>query len=205
MRSMLASSLRGIGHTICIETPIPRALIDHVQNDSVDVAILDLHLGRGPTGADLAVALRRLQPQIGLVILSSYLDPRLLRSDLPSLPVGTRYLNKAAVTSVDVLERAIEDSLDLGAGSVTSNASVQSANPLGQLSDSQLEVLKLLSQGLSNHEIAKRRFTTEKAVEISIARTSKTLKIERSQSHNQRINMAKAYFRAQGMKLDEDE
>ena len=38
-----------------------------------DVAVLDLDLGPGPTGIDLAVALRERAPAIGLVLLVAFL------------------------------------------------------------------------------------------------------------------------------------
>jgi DNA-binding NarL/FixJ family response regulator len=202
-RSMLVSSLSGLGHTVAIDSPEPRALLEFAKANDLDAVVLDLHLGKGPTGLDLAVVIHRLKPKIGIVMLTSYEEPRLLRSNLPSLPAGAVYLRKGEVSSVDHLEQALARAINGGESSATLEAGAESSQ-LAQLSDSQLEIMRLLSQGLSNSEIAKRRFITEKAVEISITRTAKILKVERNQSQNQRMNMAKAYFRALGMKLDDD-
>ena len=201
-RSMLASSLGSLGHEVLLESSQPKDLLEFVKNNELDAAVLDLHLGKGPTGVDLAIVLRRMKPKLGIVMLTSYEEPRLLRANLPDLPPGSIYLLKGEVSSVQRLEVAIEDSIRLAG--VKSGPSASSGSQLAQLSDSQLEIMRLLSQGLSNSEIAKRRFITEKAVEISITRTAKILKVERNQSQNQRMNMAKAYFRALGMKLDDD-
>jgi DNA-binding NarL/FixJ family response regulator len=69
---------------------------------------------------------------------------------------------------------------------------------LGGLSNIQLETLRLMSQGLSNAEIAKRRSVTEKAVELAIARLAKSLGIQKDSSRNQRVHIANVYFRAIG-------
>ena len=58
------------------------------------VAVLDLDLGIGPTGIDVAIALRSRNPKIGIIFLTTYKDPRLIESNLPSLPEGAIYLNK---------------------------------------------------------------------------------------------------------------
>lgn len=205
-RSMLVSALTSLGHQVSIDTARPQPLLTHMQTYDVDVAVLDLHLGKGPTGLDLAVVLRRLKPSIGIVILTSYEEPRLLRANLPALPQGAIYLKKVEVSSMEKLNDSIEESMSAKSETSKSEQSAAvGANSLNQLSDGQLEIMRLLSQGLSNSEIAKRRFITEKAVEISISRMAKLLKVERNQSRNQRMHMAKAYFRALGVKLDDDE
>jgi DNA-binding NarL/FixJ family response regulator len=201
-RSMLVSSLNSLGHDVPLNSADPRALLEYVKVNDLDAVVLDLHLGKGPTGLDLAVVIHRLKPKIGIVMLTSYEEPRLLRSNLPGLPAGAVYLRKGEVTSVELLDQAIARAISGGEDfSLTQNPE---GSQIAQLSDSQLEIMRLLSQGLSNSEIAKRRFITEKAVEISITRTAKILKVERNQSQNQRMNMAKAYFRALGVKLDDD-
>ena len=49
-----------------------------------EVAVLDFDLGTGPTGIDLALRLRELFSQLGIVLLTSYRDPRLHSSGLPT-------------------------------------------------------------------------------------------------------------------------
>ena len=61
---------------------------------SPQVAVCDLDLGVGPTGLDVAHALRRENPSIGIVMLTSFRDPRLANPELPPLPVGAILLNK---------------------------------------------------------------------------------------------------------------
>ena len=53
-------------------------ILESAQSEGLDVALLDVHLGVGPTGFDVAKSLRRSLPAVGIVFLSSVKDPRLL-------------------------------------------------------------------------------------------------------------------------------
>jgi DNA-binding NarL/FixJ family response regulator len=163
-----------------------------------NVALLDLHLGIGPTGIDVARALRRTDPSIGIVFLTSYDDPRLLTPSLPPLPAGSQYVTKRSVSDLKVLLIAIQNSIS------TKRAAAQQHIPaFGDLSDVQIETLRLVAQGLSNSEIAKRRFVKPKSVELTISRVAKSLGITNDSTQNQRVHIAKVYFRAVGNEVFE--
>ena len=66
------------------------------------------------------------------------------------------------------------------------------------LTDAQVDTLRLLAAGLSNAEIARARFVTEKSVEQAIARAAKRLGVVATTSVNQRVSLARAYFRLIG-------
>lgn len=163
-----------------------------------NVALLDLHLGIGPTGIDVARALRRTDPSIGIVFLTSYDDPRLLTPSLPPLPAGAQYLTKRSVSDLNVLLEAIQNSM-----STKRSAAQQHIPAFGDLSDVQIETLRLVAQGLSNAEIAKRRFVKPKSVELTISRVAKALGIASDSTQNQRVHIAKVYFRAAGSEVIE--
>ncbi len=44
--------------------------------DSIDIAVLDYHLGRGQFGTDVAASLRRRRPEVPIIILSATLERR---------------------------------------------------------------------------------------------------------------------------------
>lgn len=159
------------------------------------VALLDLDLGRGPTGLDVARALRRTNPRVGIVFLTSYRDPRLIATPGTSPPAGAQYLVKTSITSADMLVRAIEASL-------SSNRVIplvpSQLSAFGRLTTGQVETLRLVAEGYSNSEIARKRSITERAVEQKIARIAKRLGIERDIDRNLRVSIARAYFREIG-------
>jgi DNA-binding NarL/FixJ family response regulator len=156
----------------------------------VDAAVLDLDLGPGPTGIDVAFALRRVQPTIGIVILTSFSDPRLLTSSLPQAPETSAYVVKQSLTDIGLLSAAVH-------GSITQDLPAE-RTPAITLSTAQIESLRLLSYGLSNAEIARVRVVTEKSVEQSISRAAKKLGIRAEGATNQRVALAREYFRLTG-------
>jgi len=99
-RTMLVATLRSQGVEVVVETDTPALALEFARLHRPRVALLDLHLGEGPTGIDLAHALRSSDPRIGIVILTSFDDPRLLSTRLPDPPVGSRYLTKREVASI---------------------------------------------------------------------------------------------------------
>ena len=116
-----------------------------------EVAVLDLNLGAGPNGIDLARALRRSDPAIGIVILTTYEDPRLLPIEPDSLPLGSHYLVKDSLTDIQLLVDAMTASLD------QSRRQFITDPPLSdRLSDAQADTLRMVAEGLSNAEIARK-------------------------------------------------
>jgi DNA-binding NarL/FixJ family response regulator len=204
-RLMISAALKGQGLEVVLDTAEPTKALTEARAIKPDLAILDLHLGKGPTGIDLAVALRRELPRIGILMLTSYEDPRLLNPNLPKLPFGGVYLTKKTVGEIAVLNNAIATALDHKKWSDSDRLVPQSVSSVAKLTSTQLETLRLMSQGLSNAEIAKRRFVTEKSIETSIARLAKAMGLTSDPGKNQRVHMAKVYFRALGVSTrDED-
>lgn len=159
--------------------------------DPVDVAVLDLDLGPGPTGIDVAFGMRRRQPTLGIVILTSFSDPRLLTSSTKELPAGATYVVKQSLTDIGFLTEAIR-------GSVASDAAARAPRRGVPLSDAQVETLRLLAYGLSNEEIAQARFVTRKSVEQTVRRTADALGVSKENGGNLRVSLAREYFRLTG-------
>lgn len=199
IRLMIATAMNGQGIEVALSTSNASVAIEQAPTLKPDLAILDLHLGKGPTGIDLAVALRRIQPKMGILMLTSFEDPRLLNPNLPKLPFGGVYLTKKSVGQIEVLSDAIAKAVDHRKWSGSVDPLPQALSSVAKLTDTQMETLRLMAQGLSNAEIAKRRFVTEKSVETSIARLAKTMGLVQDPTKNQRVHMAKVYFRALGL------
>lgn len=194
-RTMLVSTLSQAGLSVILETGSAAEAVQKAPNLKPAVAVLDLHLGIGPTGIDVAHALRRNDPAIGIIFLTSYSDPRLLDANLPPMPGNSQYLTKESVIQLEVLLQAISNSLV----NKSAKTKFKTTSNMNTLTDIQIEVLRLLADGMSNSEIAKRRVVSEKSVEVTIARIAKTLNLAKDSSRNQRVHMAKAYFAALGM------
>lgn len=170
-------------------------IIAQAESGALDIALLDVHLGSGPTGFDIARSLRQISPIIGIVFLSSVKDPRLLGYTPESLPQGSRYLLKSDVTNIDLLAAAIHDAYTdvLGAP--------DNAPPTLPFTDSQIEILRLVASGHSNAAIAKERNVTERAVEVAVSRLAKHLELQEAPGVNQRVRIAATFFREMGWRL----
>lgn len=110
-RSTVKSALEGKGINIIYDTSSVKDAIEYAKNYRPDVAVLDYNLGKGPNGIDLANQLRRIQPNIAIVLLTAFLDPSQLDKRIAELPSGSRYLIKHNVTKIDVLIEEIKEAL----------------------------------------------------------------------------------------------
>lgn len=162
------------------------------QETSPAAVIIDLHLGNGPSGLDLARALRRQNLQVGLVFLTSFESPRLLLGKGSELPADSAYLVKRDVASIAQIVAAVNDSIERKPKSKTWRERTAS------LTDRQIEVLQLVAEGASNQEIAMQLGIEIKSVEGAIRRIARSMGIEANQTLNQRVHMARVYLKASG-------
>jgi DNA-binding NarL/FixJ family response regulator len=157
------------------------------------VAVVDLDLGVGPTGIDLAHALRARQPDIGIVILSSYQDPRLAAPHHPEPPYGTSYLSKQDITNIrQVLEQVL----------ATAHAPLRhrssGTHSLPPMSQTQRDVLSQIAAGMSTQAIAEERGVSAKAVEQTISKLYELFKVPHDSATNQRVRLVRAYLELSG-------
>ena len=160
---------------------------------SAQVALLDLDLGPGPTGIDLAHALRLQQPDLGLVVLSTYRDPRLVAPGSIAPPTGTSYLAKGDVSDVLQLRQVITAVVR---EPLRQRQWLQDTLP--ELSDLQLQVLRALAAGFSTQAIATERGVSISAIEQTITRLYEVFDMPRDPEHNQRVRLARAYLELAG-------
>jgi CheY-like chemotaxis protein len=106
-RSTVKSALVGQGLNIVYDTALVKEGIEFAKKNRPDVAVLDYNLGKGPNGIDLANQLRKMQPEIGIVLLTAFLNPAELDSKISQLPAGSRYLVKHSVSDIKILVNEI--------------------------------------------------------------------------------------------------
>ena len=196
-RTTLCNALRLHRLNVVGEAPSPSIAMGMVNKLSPDVVLIDLDLGKGPTGIDLAHAIRSAKPNTGIVFLTSYDDPRFHRPNLPALPPGSEYLVKRSVSDIEQITKAIIRAVN--AGNILQKKPRIRSSSIGvqfsELSDIQVETIRLVSLGMTNAEIAKTRFITEKSVEQTINRVAKILSLAKDSTQNQRVHIARTFFR----------
>lgn len=196
-RVSIAAALAAADVTVVGHAKTSAEAIEIAHRFFPNVALLDLHLGRGPSGVDVAHELRKISPAIGIVFLTTFADPRLVREHR-ALPEGSQYLVKRDVAGIEHITAAIAASMQ----GANRRLTPKHVGDISQLSDVQLATLKLLAQGLSNAEIAHQRQVSEKSVEAMIKRLSKALNITQSGRTNQRVQLARKYFESFGQGID---
>jgi len=194
-RVTLRAALEKFNLQVVAEAADAKNAITKAVEARAQVGIFDLDLGPGPTGIDVANGVRRMLPDIGVVILTSYEDPRLLSASLAQVPRGAGYIVKQSLVDLDFLVEAV-------VGSLQGRDSTQA--PRVDLTDAQIETLRLLACGLTNSEIARARVVEVKSVEQTISRTAKRLGIDGDGTLNQRVALARAYYKLVGSRMSPD-
>ena len=167
-----------------------REAVDAVNQHRPDVLVIDLDLGPGPTGIDVAVEVREKFRRIGIVLLTAFEDPRLLDSRLPDLPPASVYMVKQHLEGTIDVVKAVRSSLEL----INSPRPSPGKRSRVALTDSQVEILRLVAGGLSNQAIATQLSLTASAVEKSVSRLGKKLGIETMEGTNSRVKLTHRYL-----------
>jgi len=197
-RMLLGSTVRELGHDVVAEEADVTAGMDALRMMKPEAAIVDLDFGHGPSGIDLAHGLRHLSPSIGIVILTGYADPRLL-GHTGDMPAGSVYLVKRSVQDPAVLDAALRISMDPRATAyLDALPPKESIGKNRRISDNQIQIMRLVADGYTNTEIAKRQHITVSTVEKAIARLADQLGLDSSPQVNQRVLITQAYFRFTG-------
>jgi len=197
-RMTLVTVVTSLGHEVAGQAGTVVDAMDEARTSRPDVVLLDLDLGAGPTGIDAAYGLRGLLPDVGIVLLSSYADARVMGRRARPLPPGALFVSKRDLSDVQVLEDALLGSLQ---------ADVPVVSPRGgvDFTDSQLELMRLVASGLSNDEIARRLWLTEPSVRRSITRLLRKLNIESSDTRNARVQLTRAYNELAGQVVRDEQ
>ena len=162
------------------------------RETKIDVAVLDVNLGGGPNGIDLAHGLRKINSNIGLVFVTSYSDVRFAGIRSPEFPENAAYIVKKNIANIELIVQIIQ---------AVSNKSVKEKvlkldfdqRTTAAFTDLQVEMMHMIHLGLSNSQIAKVRGTTIKSAENSIARLAKKLDIPNTSEVSQRVLIARKF------------
>lgn len=196
LRSTLAAALEASGFSIHAAVANAPDAVTASGIDQVEVALLDIDLGLGPTGVDVANALRKQLPRVGIVFLTSYLDPRFSHASSASLPTGSRYITKQDLGGINKVATTLLQARYQPLAPLRPQTKISQ-----DLSDQQIEALKLVAEGLNNQEIASRLAISEKGVEHLITRTARALAIGREGGLNLRVQLMKSFAKFVGKEL----
>ena len=166
-----------------------------------NVLLIDMHLSNEHSIA-IATAIRKETPTIGVVILVACADLRLLGELTCELPTGSKVVIKKSVNSIAELCDVISESRIFDIESpvtwVNGNVSIHEKameNMISQLTDLQIDTLRLVADGLTNAEISRMRFVSEKAIEQIVSRIALVLNVQPDRTKNLRVQLVGEYFK----------
>jgi len=192
LRSLLADSLERAGFrvTTAANAADARRAIHTADPDAV---VLDIDLGQGPNGFDIAETLRRDSKDVGIVFLTSVPDPRFMGKESKQIPKNEAYVNKSLISESKIIIDALEAVLRESDLKDFRHHEIEN-RPFGNLSNTQVEIIKLLSEGKTNQQIAELRERSLGSTESMIARTLEALGIQNDKDVNGRVAAVRKYL-----------
>jgi len=179
------------------------SLVATVGRHRPDAALLDIRMP--PTYTDEGiVAARRIRdayPQIGLVLLSQYVEPTLALELIERVPGGMGYLLKERVADVALIVDALRRVCD---GETVVDPTIVARllgrarrdDPLATLTEREREVLALVAEGLSNAAIAERLVVGRRTVETHMTAIFAKLGMEETPDIHRRVLAVLTLLRA---------
>ena len=185
--SLLASTLSSAGFDVA-ESSNSSEAVKTCKSFDPDVALIDVDLGQGPSGIDVAHRLRMENETIGILFLTN-ISVGYMRNLVNSFDRGPYgYLPKDSITQLDDLASAVK----LASRGIYDDSELEETGEV-KLTASQFEVLSLLSKGQSVRQIAKDRNTSTRAVNRVINRACDSLGVEGENSYHRIINALKVF------------
>ena len=164
-----------------------------------DLVVLDIRMPPTFTdeGATAARTLKATRPDVGVLLLSQHVDKSVV--DLVANP-GFGYLLKDRVLEVDefldAARRVAGGGSALDPKVVSALVAAQDRGPLTQLSAREVEVLRLMAEGLTNNAIASRLYLSPRTVEAHVGNLMTKLDITDSDERHRRVAAVLSYLRA---------
>jgi DNA-binding NarL/FixJ family response regulator len=179
-------------------------LIRHVRLERPDAAIIDIRMPPTHTDEGLVATqqIRAEHPNIGVLVLSHYVEPSYAMRLLEEHPERVGYLLKERVFDVAILVDALRR---IGDGETVIDPTIvarllgrrRREDPMAELTEREREVLGLVAEGLSNRAIATRLFVTERTVEAHVKQIFLKLQLDPNAESHRRVLAVLAYLRGQ--------
>lgn len=172
--------------TVIGEAATGEAAIALAEQLRPDVVLCDLRLGAGIDGIQTTAALRELDPAPAVLILTTFDRDAEILGAIEAGAAGYLLKDVAPEVIVEGIERAAAGDMYL-TPDVAARVLQGVRDPLPKLTDREIEVLRLLSTGKANKDVAKALFITEATVKSHVAHIFTKLDVD---SRSRAIHLA---------------
>ena len=203
LREGLARLLDDAGFEVVAQTGSAQDLMLKVRSYSPDVVIVDIRMPPTHTDEGLRAAqeLREAHPDVGVLVLSQYVEPGYAMELLAESAEGVGYLLKDRVSDLAEFAAAVRR---VGEGGSALDPAIVSQlvgrrrreDPIDTLTAREREVLELMAEGRSNSGIAERLVVTERAVEKHVTSIFGKLRLPPASEDHRRVLAVLAFLRS---------
>ena len=202
LREGLARLLDDAGIDVIAQCGDADDLLLKVRSYSPDVAIVDIRLPptHNDEGLRAALEIRSNHPDVGVLVLSQYVELGLALKLLAESAEGVGYLLKDRISDVDEFVAALRRVADGGSALdpiivSTLVSRERPDDPLAQLTPREREVLELMAAGSSNQGIADELVITVRAVEKYVSSIFTKLGLPSTGSESRRVLAVLTFLR----------
>jgi DNA-binding NarL/FixJ family response regulator len=202
LREGAARLLEEAGFEVVAQAGDADDLLRKVRAHKPDVAIIDVRMppNNVDDGLQAALTIRQELPDVGILMLSQYVEDRYLSQLLAGGAQGVGYLLKDRVAEVERLDEAVQR---VAAGGSVLDPEVvaqmlgrrRDEGPLDTLTGREREVLELMAEGRTNRAIAGELFVSERGVERHVTSIFTKLDLPTTGQDHRRVLAVLAYLR----------
>jgi DNA-binding NarL/FixJ family response regulator len=202
-REGLARVLQAAGIQVAAQAGDAEQLLARVRASPPAAVVVDIRMPPTHTreGLDAAQRIRAEHPEVGVLLLSQYVEPHHAIQLLQDGASGVGYLLKDRVGDVNEVVDAVRR---VAAGGSVIDPEVVSQlvsrrrtrDPIQELTERERQVLALMAEGRSNQAIGERLFLSPKTVEAHVHRIFTRLDLHAAPDDHRRVLAVLAFLRA---------
>lgn len=178
-------------------------LIDLIRREPPDVAVIDIRMPptRSSEGLEAAAEIRRLQPDVGLLLLSQAVETNYAMRLMTDFQGAVGYLLKDRVSDLDAFAADIRR---VAQGEYVIDSELvkrlvekrRQEDPLGVLTERERAVLGLMAQGRSNSALSRELSLSPKTIEAHVRSIFTKLGLEPGADDHRRVLAVLAFLRS---------
>ena len=202
-REGLARVLQAAGIEVAAQVGDAEQLLAQIRADPPEAVVVDIRMPPTQTreGLEAATRIRADHPQVGVLVLSQYVEPHHAVQLLQDGAGGVGYLLKDRVADVHKVLDAVRR---VAAGGSVIDPEVvaqlvgrrRTRDPIQELTERERQVLALMAEGRSNQAIGERLFLSPKTVEAHVHSIFTRLGLHAAPDDHRRVLAVLAFLRA---------